>query len=228
MQNTEVMTGSMVDSSMRRALIFWQMTFIIPVTVLFLLVLTAIFAPVLAPYSPTKISLTERLLPPFFVEGGSTAHILGTDKLGRDILSRAIYGARISLSVSLLVISITSSIGTIIGIIAGYLGGRLDAIIMRITDVSLCFPALLLAMLPERGLTILLALVVLSGVALTSFGWIPVPRRRNVVLAGAASGVLGTATAIGGPPMVLVWQRNEGARLRGWREALGEYITTIL
>ena len=75
--------------------------------------------------------------------------------------------------------------------------------------------ALLLAMLPERGLAILLALVVLGGVALTSFGWIPAPRRRNVVLAGAASGVLGTATAIGGPPMALVWQRNEGARLRG-------------
>jgi uncharacterized membrane protein YfcA len=75
--------------------------------------------------------------------------------------------------------------------------------------------ALLLAMLPERGLAILLAVVVLSGVALTSFGWIPMPRRRNVVLAGAASGVLGTATAIGGPPMALVWQRNEGARLRG-------------
>jgi uncharacterized membrane protein YfcA len=57
--------------------------------------------------------------------------------------------------------------------------------------------------------------VVLVGVALTSFGWIPVPRRRNVVLAGATSGLLGTATAIGGPPMALVWQRNEGARLRG-------------
>jgi uncharacterized protein len=75
--------------------------------------------------------------------------------------------------------------------------------------------ALLLAMLPERALTILLAGVVLAGVALTSFGWIPMPRRRNVVLAGATSGLLGTATAIGGPPMALVWQRNEGARLRG-------------
>ena len=75
--------------------------------------------------------------------------------------------------------------------------------------------AVLLALLPERGLAILLALVVLGGVALTSVGWIPVARRRNVVLAGAASGVLGTATAIGGPPMALVWQRNEGARLRG-------------
>jgi uncharacterized membrane protein YfcA len=75
--------------------------------------------------------------------------------------------------------------------------------------------ALLLAMLPHRALAILLAAVVLSGVVLTSFGWIPSPRRRNVVLAGAASGVLGTATAIGGPPMALVWQRNTGARLRG-------------
>ena len=75
--------------------------------------------------------------------------------------------------------------------------------------------ALLLAMLPERALTVLLAGVVLVGVALTSVGWIPAPRRRNVVLAGATSGVLGTATSIGGPPMALVWQRNSGARLRG-------------
>ena len=75
--------------------------------------------------------------------------------------------------------------------------------------------ALLLAMLPERALSILLAAVVLVGVALTSFGWIPEPRRRNVVLAGATSGVLGTATSIGGPPMALIWQGKSGARLRG-------------
>jgi uncharacterized protein len=75
--------------------------------------------------------------------------------------------------------------------------------------------ALLLAMLPHQALAILLAGVVLVGVVVTSFGWVPAARRRNVVLAGAASGVLGTATAIGGPPMALVWQRNTGARLRG-------------
>ena len=75
--------------------------------------------------------------------------------------------------------------------------------------------ALLLMVLPERGLAIMLALVVLGGVVLTSFGWVPVMRRRNVVLAGAASGVLGTSTAIGGPPMALIFQRTEGARLRG-------------
>ncbi|CAN5755600.1 sulfite exporter TauE/SafE family protein [soil metagenome] len=75
--------------------------------------------------------------------------------------------------------------------------------------------ALLLAGLPERALAILLAAVVLFGVVLTGVGWIPAARRRNVVLAGATSGLLGTATSIGGPPMALVWQRNSGARLRG-------------
>jgi uncharacterized protein len=75
--------------------------------------------------------------------------------------------------------------------------------------------ALLLAAIPERALAILLAAVVLIGVALTSVGWMPVPRRRNLVLAGATSGVLGTATSIGGPPMALVWQNTAGPRLRG-------------
>ncbi|HET6733632.1 sulfite exporter TauE/SafE family protein [Mycobacterium sp.] len=75
--------------------------------------------------------------------------------------------------------------------------------------------ALLLAALPERALAIVLAGVVLVGVALTSTGWIPVPHRRNLILAGATSGVLGTATSIGGPPMALVWQNTTGARLRG-------------
>jgi uncharacterized membrane protein YfcA len=75
--------------------------------------------------------------------------------------------------------------------------------------------ALLLAAIPERALAILIAGVVLLGVAVTSLGWIPSTRRRNLVLAGATSGVLGTATSIGGPPMALVWQRTTGARLRG-------------
>ena len=75
--------------------------------------------------------------------------------------------------------------------------------------------AFLLAALPERALAILIAGVVLSGVLLTSLGWVPAPRRRNLVLAGATSGIFGTATSIGGPPMALVWQGNSGPRLRG-------------
>lgn len=173
MQDTQIMTGEMVDVSMRRALIFGQMSFIIPVTVLSLFLLSAIFAPVLAPYSPTKISLTERLLPPFFVDGGSTAHILGTDKLGRDVLSRVIFGTRISLSISLIVVFITSSFGTILGIISGYLGGRIDATLMRVTDVSISFPAIILALLlaviiGPSFLTVVLAMSIL--------GWAPYAR----------------------------------------------------
>lgn len=75
--------------------------------------------------------------------------------------------------------------------------------------------ALLLAAMPERALALAIAGVVLAGVLVTSFGWAPTPRRRNLVLAGATSGVLGTATSIGGPPMALVWQRSTGAELRG-------------
>jgi uncharacterized membrane protein YfcA len=75
--------------------------------------------------------------------------------------------------------------------------------------------ALLLTVIPEGALAILIACVVLLGVVLTSLGWVPMPRRRNLVLAGATSGVLGTATAIGGPPMALVWQNSSGPKLRG-------------
>nr|WP_296778333.1 sulfite exporter TauE/SafE family protein [Rhodococcus sp. (in: high G+C Gram-positive bacteria)] len=79
--------------------------------------------------------------------------------------------------------------------------------------------ALLLVALPERGLALMLAGVVLFGIVLTSLGWVPLARKRNLVMAGAASGVLGTATSIGGPPMALVWQRNTGAKLRSTMSA---------
>lgn len=156
-----------VGGMSRRTRIVKRLTFIIPVTILSLMAITAIFAPLLAPYDPIKINLTDRLMPPFFAEGGSTAHLLGTDKLGRDTLSRVIFGARISLSVSVLVILITSSIGTVLGIVAGYLGGRTEAFLMRITDISIAFPAILVAMLlvvsmgPSFG-TVVLAISVLG------------------------------------------------------------------
>lgn len=119
----------------------------LPLVILVLLVITAIFADLLAPYSYKKTSLTERRVPPAFVEGGSMKHVLGTDILGRDVLSRVIYGARVSLSVSLLAIAITAVIGTFLGIAAGYLGGRWDAFIMRVCDIAMSFPGLLMAML---------------------------------------------------------------------------------
>ena len=145
-----------------------KLTFILPVIVLSLLVITAIFAPFLAPHPPTVGVLQDRLLPPAFIEGGKADYLLGTDNLGRDILSRIIYGSRISLSVSLLVIAITAAVGTTLGIVAGYLGGRTDGLLMRITDVSLAFPPILIAMLLATALGPAFSTVV---IAMSILGW---------------------------------------------------------
>ena len=150
-----------------------KLTFVIPVAILSILVITAIFAPLLAPHNPIQTNMLERRLPPAFMEGGSGAHLLGTDDLGRDILSRLIYGGRVSLSVALLVIFITAAVGTIMGVISGYLGGRIDGFLMRLTDVAMSFPALLVAMLLAVGLGPGYLTVVL---ALSILGWSPYSR----------------------------------------------------
>jgi peptide/nickel transport system permease protein len=146
---------------------------VIPATILGIIVFIAIFANLISPYPPNKMSLTDRLEPPFFMSGGSTAHILGTDSLGRDILSRIFFGARVSLSVALLVIAICSVIGTFLGMVAGYLGGRIDSLLMRITDAALAFPALLIALLLGVALGPSFFTVVL---ALSALGWAPYAR----------------------------------------------------
>lgn len=123
-----------------------RITSVIGLSVIALLIITAVFAPLIAPYPPTTGDLRERLSPPSWQEGGSSAHLLGTDKLGRDTLSRLMYGARTSLAVSVIAILVSGSFGSAVGIIAGYLGGWIDSIIMRLVDVAFSFPAILLAM----------------------------------------------------------------------------------
>lgn len=114
--------------------------------VLALLIVAAVFAPLLTPYSPTEGDLSDRLIPPSWQAGGSAEHPLGTDRQGRDILARIIYGTRVSLSVSLLAIVVSGSIGVMIGLVAGYFGGWVDAVLMRLTDVALSLPAILIAL----------------------------------------------------------------------------------
>ncbi|MBI5649316.1 MAG: ABC transporter permease [Chloroflexi bacterium] len=121
-------------------------TSIVGLTIILILVLMAIFAQQIAPYDPTAGSLLDRLKPPFWQEGGSTAHLLGTDVLGRDTLSRLIFGARTSLAVAVIAILVAGTIGSTLGIIAGYLGGWADIIIMRAADLAFSFPTILLAM----------------------------------------------------------------------------------
>jgi peptide/nickel transport system permease protein len=132
----------------------------------FLLVIPAVFAPSVAPHDPLKGSLARRLQPPAWQDGGSATHVLGTDKLGRDILSRMIHGARVSLTVSLVAIFVGGIIGTSLGLISGYFGGRTDALLMRLVDISLSLPTILLALVlvtavgPSFG-TVITVLVVL-------------------------------------------------------------------
>ena len=133
---------------------------------MFLLVIPAVFAPYVAPHDPLKGSLAKRLKPPVWQDGGSSAHLLGTDKLGRDILSRLIHGARVSLTVSAIAIFVGGIAGTALGLISGYFGGRIDSLLMRLVDISLSLPTILLALVlvasvgPSFG-TVIIVLVVL-------------------------------------------------------------------
>ncbi len=165
-----------------RARVIRKLSLIIPLIIMFLVVIMAVFADLswlglpnvrLSPHDPDDVVIRDRFLPPAFMDGGKSEYLLGTDKLGRDVLSRIIYGSRISLSISALVISITACIGTVLGIFAGYAGGRIDGFIMRVTDVALSFPGLLMAML--------LAVAIQPGYwtvvfALSILGWAPYAR----------------------------------------------------
>jgi peptide/nickel transport system permease protein len=120
---------------------------LIPLSIITVMVITAVLAEFLTPYSPTEISLANRLRPPFWEKGGSLSHPLGTDPMGRDLLTRMIYGARVSLVVALLALLVGGGIGAALGLIAGYYGGRLDALVMRVADTTMAFPIILFAIL---------------------------------------------------------------------------------
>lgn len=108
-------------------------------------VVLAATAPALAPTDPVQNDLLERLAPPMWMDGGSGRHPLGTDTLGRDVVSRLLYGARVSLVVGFAAVILAGALGVALGLVAGYYGGRLDDILMRLGDVQLAFPALVLA-----------------------------------------------------------------------------------
>jgi peptide/nickel transport system permease protein len=140
---------------------------LVPLAMLtFLLVIPAVLAPQVAPHDPLKGSLAHRLKAPAWQDGGSLEYPLGTDKLGRDILSRIIHGARVSLVVSLVAILVGGGIGTAMGLISGYFGRWVDSLIMRLVDISLSLPTILLALVmvaavgPSFG-TVITVLVVL-------------------------------------------------------------------
>jgi peptide/nickel transport system permease protein len=136
----------MPDEKKRRTSIWLEWRFSLPVFILAFFVFVAVFADFLAPYNPIKIHLADALSPPFWQQGAKAGYLLGTDQLGRDILSRLIYGARTSLIVAALGIFVSGIVGTALGIIAGYKGGWLDGVISRAIDIIQGFPLFLVAL----------------------------------------------------------------------------------
>jgi peptide/nickel transport system permease protein len=110
-------------------------------------VLCALLANVLSPADPEEQSLRQRFTPPVWDERGTWKHVLGTDRLGRDLLSRIIWGSRVSLTAGVLTVLLASAFGAGVGLVAGYHGGRVDAALMRITDATMSFPVILLALI---------------------------------------------------------------------------------
>jgi ABC-type dipeptide/oligopeptide/nickel transport system permease subunit len=164
--------------------------------VLLLIVLVTLAAPWLAPYSPVEVDIQHRLGPPAWMEGGKTDHWLGTDQIGRDLLSRMIYGGRVSLLIGVSAVAISSTIGVLLGLAAGYFGSKIDWIIMTLINIMLTFPFVLLALAVIAVLgASLLNMVIVLGVA----GW-PIYarviraetmalREREFVVAGRALGM---------------------------------------
>jgi len=159
-------------------------------TMLLLLVFAALFAPVLAGSDPARTDLKLKNKPP------SAEHILGTDAIGRDGWARLVYGARISLAVGLVAVGIYTSIALVLGSIAGYLGGMVDNVIMRITDIIMCFPTFLLiitvaAVLPPNIFNIMIIIGIFGWPGMTRLvrGQFLTLRRRDFVTAAVALGV---------------------------------------
>lgn len=166
--------------------------------VLCLFVLVAIFGPLIAPHDPTKIYEGKYLMPAFWQDGHVTTFFLGTDDLGRDILSRLIYGARISVGLGFLVTVCSLILGTLLGIWAGYKGGWIDAIIMRLMDILMALPSILLAIVIVAilGPGLFNAVIAVSVIKLPSFvrlvrASVMVEKQKDYIVASQSFGASG-------------------------------------
>lgn len=116
---------------------------VVGLVVVVLIILAAVGAPWIAPHDPAAQSVLARLKPPSWMEGGLPEHLLGTDALGRDVLSRLIWGARVTLLIGAVTCLFAAALGTVVGLTAGFLGGRVDNVLMRLVEVQVTFPSTL-------------------------------------------------------------------------------------
>jgi peptide/nickel transport system permease protein len=172
--------------------------------ILLALVVTAIFAPQVAPHNPIRERLIDRLLPPVWAVDGEWQYILGTDHLGRDLLSRIIYGSRVSLVVGFTAVIIGGVLGTALGVIAGFFGGPSDEIIMALADMQLAFPTILLAIAIIAVLGPSFAnLVMVIGIS----GWVTYARvARGQVLSLREKEFVEAIRAQGGSRLRIIWR----------------------
>jgi peptide/nickel transport system permease protein len=169
--------------------------------ILVAMLLSAAFAPIIAPKDPYDQSLLLRLAPPSWMEDGEEGYLLGTDEFGRDILSRMLWGARISLSVGLVGVIIGSVIGSVLGMLAGYFSGTIDEVVMTLADMQLAFPFILLAIAiiavlgPDPAGTVPWKLIIIVGIS----GWMTYARVcRGVVLSIKEREFVESVRTIGG------------------------------
>ena len=191
-------------SSFREALGHLRRWPIIPVAILFILAFAAITAPLLAPYHPVRGDLRLRSTPPSWQEGGSADYILGTDQHGRDILTRMMHGARVSLTFAAMTMAIGVALGAALGALSGYLGGHVDEIIMRLVDLTNALPFLLAALVVVSvfGASFRTLLVILS-----LFAWGGYARQvRGEVLQLKEMDYVALAKVAGASPLRIVWR----------------------
>jgi peptide/nickel transport system permease protein len=167
------------------------------------LVVTALLSPSIAPHNPVRERLIDRLLPPAWAEAGEWRYVLGTDHLGRDLVSRIIYGSRVSLAVGFAAVVIGGALGTALGVVAGFVGGHTDEVIMALADMQLAFPTILLA----------IAIIAVLGPSFTNLvivigvsGWVTYARiARGQVLSLREKEFVEAIRAQGGSRWRIIW-----------------------
>jgi peptide/nickel transport system permease protein len=167
------------------------------------LIVTALLSPSIAPHNPVRERLIDRLLPPAWAEAGEWRYLLGTDHLGRDLVSRIIYGSRVSLAVGFAAVVIGGALGTALGVVAGFVGGHTDEVIMALADMQLAFPTILLA----------IAIIAVLGPSFTNLvivigisGWVTYARiARGQVLSLREKEFVEAIRAQGGSRWRIIW-----------------------
>lgn len=144
---SEALGGNLPKRTRAMKLLFRDKAFLISFFILISIVMLSAFAPLITPYSPNQMSIKNRLAPPFFEDGGSTAHIFGTDGLGRDIATRILFGLRNSLVIAFFSVLIIFGIGIFVGLLSGIYGKTTDTVIMTMTDIQLSLPLLVIAVI---------------------------------------------------------------------------------